>query len=339
MSILSSVMTKIKTDDGYEVRPQIHTLIISPFGSGKSSIFRDLEKRVEAGYRLTEYTLPGLIGTIKPSGLVTKGFALKCAGKVLIIDEFQKLQIQAKDALLSILEEQFYRRNLGFEVNPPYRDKGEYHEVNCEGNMFDVSVRLSAVIGTMYYRRDRIEDLALLSRCYPIAITFTSDDALKLYLGEYNIDFTGVKENIDKYKHAEVLLHEKERQRIAERYKTLIKDYDVLAGFVTRSMWDITRIAAILSIADGSYEITSEAVEDAMKYAPYELSGYARAQLNQTEMRVYSYILQKKTVTVMQTSKDLDISESQVKEAMRNLMMLKLVEKASYGKDVIYYCR
>jgi DNA-binding CsgD family transcriptional regulator len=332
-------MKSIKTEDGYEVRPQLHTLIISPFGSGKSSIFRDLEKKAQVGYRLTEYTLPGIIGTIRPSGLVTKGFVLRCAGRVLIIDEFQKLDATAKDALLNILEEQFYRRNLGFEVNPPYKDKTDFYEVACEGNSFEISVRFSSIIGTMYYKRDRIEDLALLSRCFPVALSFTTDDALKLYLGEYQIDFSEVKKNIDDYMHAEVLLKEKQRKEIAEGYKTLVKDYDVLAGFVTRSMWDISRIAAILSIADGSYEVTSESVMRALKFAPYELSGYARAQLNQTEMRVYSFILQNKAASVTEISKELSISETQVKAALGNLMLLKLIEKGQYGKEVFYYCR
>ncbi|MEM4483767.1 MAG: hypothetical protein QXS19_07610, partial [Candidatus Methanomethylicia archaeon] len=150
-SVISSRAGRIITEDGYSTRLQLNVLIVSPFGSGKSTLFYYLEK-AELGYVLNDYSLAGLIGTIKPNGLVIHGFVTKCAGSVMMIDEFQKFDKSSRDALLNIMESHKFTRTLGYIVSTQVKDYGKYYEVIAEKNFLTVKAKLSYIIGSMYFK-------------------------------------------------------------------------------------------------------------------------------------------------------------------------------------------
>ena len=175
-SLISARMGNLITEEGYKTRGQLNVLLVSSFGSGKSALFKSIE-REGLGLRLTDYSMPGLIGTIKASGRIVKGFVIHARGSTLLIDEFQKFGKREKDALLSIMEDHFYRRPLGYNVDPPIEEFDEFYRLRGVENYYEIWSRLSFIVGCMYFKRKTIDDYALLSRCYPIVLTMSEDDA------------------------------------------------------------------------------------------------------------------------------------------------------------------
>jgi len=76
--------------------------------------------------RLTDYTLPGLVGTIKKEGQFVDGIISDCAGKTLVVDEIQNVKQRVKNALLDLLENQQHQRNIGYNVLIPIKKNKDF---------------------------------------------------------------------------------------------------------------------------------------------------------------------------------------------------------------------
>lgn len=337
-SVISAPMGDVITEDGYKTRAQINVLIVSSFGSGKSAMFRSIEKE-GLGLRLTDYTMAGLLGTIKSSGRVVKGFVIHARGKTLLVDEFQKFGKREKDALLSIMEDHFYRRPLGFNVDPPIEESDEFYRLYANENYYEINSKLSFIVGSMYFRRKTIDDLALLSRCYPVVLTMSEDDAFDLYLGK-------TKFRLGKYtdKKREILMHRdvfvsKDMQKLmVEQLKEIKQGFNVESGFITRGLWDLTRIAAIDSALKGYDEIVEDSVYNAIKFAPIQLLGYSRGILTMKQMEIYSVICDSEGgITPSKIMEKTGLPETTVMQSLKELQNLKLVEVVRAGKNTVYF--
>ena len=337
-SIVSARMGELFTDSGFKTRGQLNVLIVSSFGSGKSALFKSIEKE-GLGLRLTDYSMPGLIGTIKSSGRVVKGFVVHARGKTLLIDEFQKFGKREKDALLSIMEDHFYRRPLGFNVDPPIEEGDEFYRLKAEENYFEVYSKLSFIVGCMYFRRKTIDDFALLSRCYPIVLTMSEDDAFDLYLGKSRFRLgKHLEKKRDLLAHRDVYVSEEMQRLMSKLYRDSMKGFKVESGFITRGLWDLTRIAAIESALKGYEEVIEEEVYNAIKFAPIQLLGYSRGQLTMKQMDVYSVICSNpEGIKPKEIIEETGLPEATVMQALKELLKFKLVEVVRVGKNTIYF--
>jgi len=337
-SIVSAKMGELYTEEGYRTRGQLNVLLISSFGSGKSAMFKQIE-REELGLRLTDYTMPGLIGTIRPSGRITRGFVIHARGSTLLVDEFQKFSKKEKDALLSIMEDHFYRRPLGFNVEPPVEDFDEFHRLRGIENYFEIWSRLSFIVGCMYFRRKTVDDFALLSRCYPIALTMSEDDAFDLFLGKTRFKLgKHLKLKREELAHREVYVSEKMQKLMSELYREAMMGFKVESGFITRGLWDLTRIASIESALKGFDEVQEEEVYNAIKFAPIQLLGYSRGQLTMKQMDVYSTICDNPDGINPSKIKEITgLPEATIMQALKELQKFKLVEVVQAGKNTIYF--
>ncbi len=344
LSVVSATLGRLRTEDGYETRGQLNITLVSPFGSGKSSLFRAIEK-AGLGERVTDYTYPSMVGSIRPSGKLVKGFVLKVAGSTMLIDEFQKFDRRSKEALLSLMEDQFYRRSLGYEISAPIEDRGEYYVLRGAGNTFELEARLSFITGAMYFNRKSIDEMALISRSFPIVLSMSKEDAIKLFLGLDRIHIDNrllkVREEIA---HREILVPRKLQEVLADRFMGLLLDFELDTGYITRALWDLTRIAAIRSAMDGYSEVQEDNIFYALGFAPMQIIGYNRGRLSKTQMKVYSYILDKrepvKAKTIVQELKEEKlISERAIYEALSTLEKLKLVEAITIGRNKYYQPR
>ncbi len=337
-SVVSARMGEIYTEKGYRTRGQINTLIVSSFGSGKSALFRDIEEE-GLGVRLTDYSMPGLIGTIKSSGRIVRGFVIHARGKVLLVDEFQKFGKREKDALLSIMEDHFYRRPLGFNVEFPVAEEDEFYKLTAEENYYEVYSKLSFIVGCMYFRRKTIDDYALLSRCFPIVLTMSEEDAFDLFLGKSKFKIgKELEKKRDALAHRDIFISEKMQRLLTELYREVKEGFTVESGFITRGLWDITRIAAINSGLSGYDEVQEEDIYEAIKFAPVQLLGYTRGQLTMKQMDVYSTICgNPEGVTPTQIREITGLPEATVMQALKELLKFELVDVIQVGKNTVYY--
>jgi len=336
-SVISSRAGKVIAEDGYSTRLQLNVLIVSPFGSGKSTLFYYLEK-AELGYVLNDYSLAGLVGTIKPNGLIIHGFVTKCAGSVMMIDEFQKFEKPSRDALLNIMESHKFTRTLGYLVSTQVKDYGKYYEVIAEKNFLTVKAKLSYIIGSMYFKIKTIDDLALLSRCFPISLLTDEYQGFDLYLGKSI--FTAPKELHslrDILDGKDIFIKDEQRNYLVDRTKKLFLKYRIEQGFITRALWDLTRIAGINAILEDREVISNEDMDIAMSYIPLQIIGYSRSTLTPTQLRVLDVIHSSRDgITARQIAKILKMQESNVSNALKIIEHTGLVKSYKIGNTIVY---
>jgi DNA-binding transcriptional ArsR family regulator len=337
-SIISARIGELYTASGFSTRGQINVLIVSSFGSGKSALFKAIEE-AKLGVRCTDYTMPGIIGTIRSSGRIVRGFAVHARGSTLMIDEFQKFGKKERDALLSLMEDHFYRRPLGFNVDPPVEERDEFYVLRAKDNYYEIYSKLSFIIGSMYFRRKTVDDYALLSRCFPVVLTMTENDAFDLYLGKTRFR---LGDNLDRKReiiaHRDVFVSDEIQKLMAELYKESMKGFTLESGFIARGLWDLTRISAIESALKGYEEVVEEEVYNAIKFAPIQILGYGRGQLTVKQMDVYSVICNSpEGINPSSIMEQTGLPEATVMQTLKELTNMNLVEVVRVGKNTIYY--
>jgi DNA-binding transcriptional ArsR family regulator len=337
-SIVSARMGYLYTVNGFKTRGQINVLLVSSFGSGKSALFRAIEE-AELGVRCTDYTMPGIIGSIRPNGRIVKGFVIHARGSTLLIDEFQKFGKKEKDALLSLMEDHFYRRPLGYNVEPPIEESDEFHILRARENYYEVYSRLSFIIGSMYFRRKTVDDYALLSRCFPVVLTMTENDAFDLYMGKSRFKLSSkLERKREIVAHRDVFVSDKIQSLMSELYKDSMKGFNIESGFIARGLWDLTRISAVESALKGYEEVVEEEVYNAIKFAPIQILGYGRGQLTMKQMDVYSVICSNtEGINPSKIIEETGLPEATVMQTLKELVNMNLVEVVRVGKNTIYY--
>lgn len=336
-SVISSKAGYVITEDNFQTRLQINVLIVSPFGTGKSTLFNKLEKQ-GLGYVLNDYSLAGLIGTIKANGLLLPGFIKKCAGSTLMIDEFQKFDKTARDAILNIMEHHKYTRTLGFLLASTIQENTDYCKIYAEKNFFTIEAKLSYLIGSMYFKVRSIDDLALLSRCFPITLLTDEDQGFQLYLGKsvFNIPEKLIEQR-DYIANKNVHIKDSHRQYLVNITKNIFTKYRIEQGFITRALWDLTRIAGLNCLLEDREEINTDDIDLALNYIPLQIVGYSRSQLTPTQLRILDIIYSNKDgITATQISKIMKVSESAISHSISAILATGLVKTYKIGNTIVY---
>jgi len=317
IAILSAPTKSITTHTGMKLRSQLNILILAPYGSGKTTLTRQIEQE-GLGVRITRYTYASIIGTITRSGEIKEPAVVKGAGKLIMIDEFQNIRAELRDELLTLMEEQLAERELAFTVNHPICKKGKYYEIIAEGGSLRTRVRASYMITTMDLKFRRMQDFALLSRCFPISLGFNLDDAEALIKGEITYDFSDVKDVLHLFDNKETKISEEESMKIFDMLRGLAEKYKIEAGHVMRMWGDMVRIANVLSILKGYDEVK---YTPALKtYAKIYVQGIRGAELGAREFQVLDYIEKKGSVTTTELEEQFNYSRGQL---MSILSLLK----------------
>lgn len=337
---LGELVLEQENKDQFKTRLQLHVLIDSSFGSTKSSFFRTVEQ-MGLGIRLTDYSMPALVGTIKKSGEVVEGFVIKASGQTLIIDEFQKFGKREKEALLSLMEDLFYRRTLGFKVAVPVSRQGDFYKIVAEENWLEVHVKESFMIGAMYFRKKSMEDLALLNRAFPIVLDPTPEDLFSVFTkgSEFRIS-KSVKKIRDKLSGESVFLPYQVAKYLQSHYKKVISKFNVESGFILRGLMDITRIAGINALMNGDTEITDEHVDRAMKYATMQMLGYSLSALSPSAVKVYTAILESDGMINQEELVNITgFTRQYIIRLTKELREKGLIEIQHIGREVYYFCQ
>ncbi len=334
---IRSLIAYDKFGDRFETRAQLNIILVSSFGSGKGSLFREIEQR-GLGVRLTDYSSAGIIGTLRPSGKLTLPFTIYCAGKTLCIDEFQKFGKSQRDALLSLMEDQYYRKPLGFEVKEELNIEDKYYKIQARGNYFAIWVKCSYICGCMHFKRKTIDDLALLSRGIPIVLTMEEDEGIELFLGKSRLILNdSILRHYNKMDAEKVEISYSVRKTLTDLFKEQLKGYKIESGFITRALWDLTRIAGVRALMDSRTEILEDDIYEAIKFAPIQILGYARGSLTFKQMEIYSAIcMHEEGINPSKLKEITGYSESTIMEALKELVRVGLVDMIQVGKNTIY---
>ena len=117
----------VQEEKNFTLRPQIHPMIVSPFGTGKSAIIKQLKNKFGQDiYMIDDFTKASIEGSISKDGEYVPSVLLNAGGKMFVIDEWNNVDFYGQSALLGLLENQQSTRSLGFRVKQPFSHKDDY---------------------------------------------------------------------------------------------------------------------------------------------------------------------------------------------------------------------
>ncbi len=251
--ILSTCFTlrKIKAiiltqDSGnFNLRPQIHPMVIAPFGLSKSSITKKIrEKYKDDINEKDDLTRPAIEGSITKDGDYVPSILVHLGGKILILDEWNNVDFFAQSALLSILENQRTSRAIGFKVKNKFSYVDEYTKFTVDENTISVESYFSCIAYAMEYPifEDSQKAKALLSRFSPIFIHPTKELIQAITKGEFI-------QNIENYptKIERIVIPRNTFMKIHSEYFKYIDENDLYPpdpddfGYITRIFAEIIR--------------------------------------------------------------------------------------------------
>jgi len=323
MSILSAP-TKHILHGNRRLRSQLNTLIIAPYGSGKTTLSLTIEEE-ELGVRVSRYTEAAILGTIRKDGTLVLPSIVRGAGKLIMIDEFQNVPARLRDILLSLLEEQLAERELGYQC-PPLVYNRQFFRAWAEGNWFKVKIRASYLITTMKITTSRYQDVALLSRCFPLVLGFTYEDAEDVVKGRRKYSFKQVKKVYDEFVDRETVVTEKTRDAVFDMVKRYAKQLSVSPGHMMRAYGDILRVANVISILDG-YE-TVQYYEQLPVYTKLYFLSVKGSELGYREHTILSFISSQGRVTIQEVLNRFDnYSDTQVSTSLNLLLEKGLIKR------------
>jgi len=232
----------------FDMRPQIHVMVIAPFGTAKSSITKKIKTNKEWGKRvfcIDNFTKASIEGTINKNGEFVPPFIVNCGGKMLIVDEWNSIDTEGQEAMLSILENQIFSRSLGFKLNSSFRINKRYCKVEAYSNIIEGNIKFACMVYAMEFPlnpNSSQKSKALLSRFSPIFIEPNIEMMKAITSGNFSVNIRDYSQNVDTVKitlDVTKEVHEKYFEYL-ETNRLFPRDTDDL-GFVTRGYSEIIR--------------------------------------------------------------------------------------------------
>lgn len=322
----------------FETRGQVNVLIVAPFGAGKSS-FLNAVMSAGLGEVITDYTMAGIIGTIKKDGTLIEGTIIDTAGRTTMIDEFQKFRNAERQALLSLMEDQWFKRSLGYKIQVPITKKGEFYEIRAEHNWFWIRVITQFIISAMQFSNRSTLNKALLSRAFPLILDADPSDAFLMFLEGNKLRFDPKIQDIrDKVKHLSPEVSFEVAQYLAKHYEDYVNRFQLESGYIIRGLTDMSRLAGVKALLEGRTEVTKEDIDYVLRFAKIQMMGYNLQSLTPSAMEVYQAILnnrdginQKKIIEVT------GLPRMTVYRALELLLSKDLIMQMKVGRKVYYY--
>lgn len=334
--VLSSATVKeLRTEKGHKTRGTINLWINSPYGTGKSSSITSMMGG-ELGVIVQDYSMPGLIGTIKKEGLAVVGDIKLLPNTTAFLEEFQNTTRDERGVMLSLMEDHTYTRTLGFEVLKPEHIVKDGFGFIAEGTRISIYLQASFVIFSMTYRTPTTLDTALLSRCIPLFLDTAKEEQTSLFVKgrELGIDPIKIKKTREELKGTSVIIPEEIRELIASKYTTA----HIKAENMTRAMWDYARIAFLDSHQTGVNELTEDIIDNVEWLVRIQELGYAKRSLTRTAYEIFMYLVSKDDmVRAIEIGKKFKLSREYTSRQLSDLVKKRLINKASVSKKVVYW--
>lgn len=292
------VIREKEKDKYHEERGNIHTMLILPFGSGKSSIFANLgEDKKLKNYIVFAHdlTFPGLIGSINREGEVIKSSVIEAGGKLLIIDEAQRLGQDVREALCALLEKPHtYTRHLGFKLKNDIKIKRKYYYIfgKRDSNELKIYSKFSCIVSASYMKIRTSIDQAFFSRFIPIRFTPTLEWYEKLTIGEkpivINPEFKTLDFSFEKYPEFHNYFWENLKKHPSHKH---FLEHQGEMGLIPRFLQNLVRLSAFVESLDNNTEIsidTAKFVHD--KFYNFIFANIVTSTLDEISFRILSYL-------------------------------------------------
>jgi len=333
--IMSSTLGEFQTERGHKTRGALNMWLNSPFGTGKTSLITPLAQEGLAVF-VHDYTVAGLVGTIKRTGLATIGEIRNLADKTAILEEFQNTPKTSRTILLSLMEDHHYSRILGFEILKPECIEEEGFTFKAEGTRLSIQLRASFIVLSMSYHTPSMLENALLSRCIPVFLDTSVDEQADLFVKGHSVQVNAkdVKRAREELKGLSVTIPAKVREKIAKKYRKV----EMKPEFLTRAMWDFVRVAFLTAYENGQNEITKETVEETEWLIEVQQLGYAKRTLTKSAYEIYLMLANSdKPLTASEVATKMNLSREHTSRILNNLVKQKLAKKAQVSKKVCYF--
>lgn len=156
----------------FKIRPQIHIILQSATGSGKSTILNQVAERVNLKQSVyTNLTFASFVGTIdEQTKLYVPGAAWDSRNSLLLIDEWDnQSKHQLMNALLQLLENGKFARRLGRTCFSGKLKDGDLFVKPSKDGIIDIRSRFSLILATMHniWSSPSLTLNALTNRCIP----------------------------------------------------------------------------------------------------------------------------------------------------------------------------
>ena len=245
--------------DTASIRPQMHLLLVKPFGTVKSSYTDELEGLLYDDLVIRdELTKPAILGTIGKDGKYVPGLPGIIGGKVLVIDEFNNLNEFGLKALLGILENQKINRELGFSVKKPQFVEDDWTSLSVAGGHISGTINFSCIAFSMFYPKPKTNSffeenpqqlLGLKSRFSPNFQEPEHEDIIDSLRGKKPFHL----EDVGKTKVRRIMIEDEPYTAYIDEFSKITKKFSdgpdpllekKLIGFISRVSSDLLRFSA-----------------------------------------------------------------------------------------------
>ncbi len=333
--LMSATLGEFSTERKHKTRGAVNMWLNAPFGTGKTSLITPLAQEGLAVF-VHDYTVAGLVGTIKRTGLATIGEIRNLADNTAILEEFQNTPKTSRAILLSLMEDHHYSRILGFEILKPECVEEEGFSFKAEGTRLSIQLRASFIVLSMSYRTPSTLEEALLSRCIPVFLDASVEEQTDLFVKGNSLSVKGseIRKAREELKGVSVLVPTRVRERIAKKYrKSEIKPENL-----TRAMWDFTRVAFLTAYERGENEITKETIEETEWLIKVQEIGYAKRTLTKSAYEIYLMLANSdKPLTASEVAEKMKLSREHTSRILNELVKRKLAKKVQVSKKVCYF--
>lgn len=318
-------------DGVFVTRANINAMLVMPFGSGKSTSFIQVSDCVKAN----DMKFSGMVGTINKDGEFNPGSIMKAAGKLLVIDEFQKLDDATKDAMNSLLEyPHTYSRNLGLHVKKPFKMNRKNVRVSVKEGTIDLYAKFSCISGGMWINKANDTQKAWFSRFVPIVFNPSLDYYEKMTAGQKVIRINPKTYETD-FEFNDFLDFHKEywkSLRANEFLMSYFEEHDRQRGYVSRNLQDVTRIACFIeSLNEKSGKnpktealvVSRESWELAMRFQGIMMMNSLRTDLTEVELAIVEH----QNMTTDELAKLTGTSKSNISHRRKELREVGLLKE------------
>lgn len=299
----------------FNLRPQLHILIVSPFGTGKTSITKNLISLFgDKIISVTDFTRPAIEGSISKYGDYIPPLLIKLGGKILVIDEWNSVNYFGRQSLLGILENQRIYRVLGFKVKTPYTyiDKKGYGHVKIKDNIILGEIKFSCIAYAMEFKILDQKDKALLSRFSPIFMDITREFMEELTKGEFKINMFDYGGNINKIIITKECYSDFHKAYWEYAKKEQLTPFDTSEeGYLTRILHDVLKMGIMNYLRNN--EPLRKQKEVIISYSSYlkEMIKWTTTLFNQycmplTNTKIYMYFRLKEKAPFLSTKEYAD---------------------------------
>ena len=225
------------------IRPQINILIHGGIGSTKSTMLKEISKKINCPLPITDMTFPALVGSIdKQTRQIIPAMSWECRNTIMLMDEFSMDNQVTGNALLQLTEGGEYSRKLSM-WSMPSEDKCEELYFKAHNGTISIKTRFSLIFATMRnveYTQSKLLK-ALISRCLVIPYYPVKQELQNIADGNPSFFY---KEIIPKEK--EVFIKKSDYNKI----KSFVDSKDIDMNNYLRTIGDLCRIYAVLGKHD-----------------------------------------------------------------------------------------